>query len=78
VKRRFSLRQNGPGHEVGELLPPRIIKITWVRGQSLMLKIPAKVSTLLAFSCNASFEEICVGSIVSGSQTDGMAFSHLP
>jgi hypothetical protein len=31
--------------KVGELLPPRGIELTWARGQSLVRKILAKVST---------------------------------
>jgi hypothetical protein len=59
-------------------LPPRGIELTWVRGQSLVPKILAKVSTPLSISYNTGFEDICVGRFVSGSETDGMAVYYLP
>jgi hypothetical protein len=64
--------------KVGELLPPYGIELKWVRGQSLVPKILTKVSMLFPVSYNVSFKRKCVGRIVFGSETDGMAVSYLP
>lgn len=62
---------------VGEMLPPHGIHFTWPTRQPLVPRILSKVSTRFPFSCNASFEG-CVGSIISGSEKDGVVVSHMP
>jgi hypothetical protein len=44
--------------KAGELLPPHGIELKWVRGQSLIPKILANVSTPFPISYNPGFKEI--------------------
>ena len=62
----------------GEYLPPHGIELNWVKGQSLVPKILAEVSTPISVGYNVDFKEICVGRIVSWSETYGMAIYYLP
>ena len=65
-------------HEVGHVLPERGIELKWFRGQSLIPKIFANVSTPFPISYNTGFQKICVGRFVFRSETYGMAISYLP
>jgi hypothetical protein len=51
--------------KAGDLLPPHGIELTWIRGQTLMPKILAKVNMPIPVGYNSGFKETCVGSIVS-------------
>jgi hypothetical protein len=64
--------------KLAELLPPHGIKLTWVRGQSLVPKILAKVSMPFPVGSNSSVDDMCIGCFVSGSKTDAVAVSHMP
>jgi hypothetical protein len=64
--------------KAGDLLLPHSIGLIWICGQILMPKILTKVSMPIPVSYNISFKETCVGSIVSGSEMNGMAVSYLP
>jgi len=64
--------------KAGDSLPPHGIELTWVSGQRLVPKTLAKVSTPIPVGYNIGFKETCVGRIVSGSETNGMAVSYLP
>jgi hypothetical protein len=57
-------------------LPPHGIKLKWAQGQDLVPKILAKVTTLFPLIMALVLKRY-VGRIVSGSETDGMAFSYL-
>ena len=66
-------------HKVGELLPERGIELKWFRGQSLIPKIFASVSTRSSISYNTGVnKKICVGRFVSRSEAHGMAVPYLP
>jgi hypothetical protein len=65
-------------HKVGVLLPERGNELTWCRGQSLIPKFFANVSTPSPISYNTGFKKICIGCFVSRSETYGMAVSYLP
>jgi hypothetical protein len=45
--------------KVGSMLPPRGIELKWVRGQSLVPKILAKVSTILPVGYNIGLGGMC-------------------
>ena len=64
--------------KVGALLPPHGIELTYVRGQSLVPKILAKVGTPHPIGYDTGFNEISIGRFISGSATNGMAVSYLP
>jgi hypothetical protein len=65
-------------HKVGPLLPRHGIELKWSRGQTLIEKILAKVSTPFPISYNTGFKKICIGRFVFRSETNGMAVSYLP
>jgi hypothetical protein len=65
-------------HKVGPLLPRHGIELKWSRGQTLIQKIFAKVSTPFPISYNTGFKKICIGRFVFRSETNGMAVSYLP
>jgi hypothetical protein len=65
-------------HAVGQGLPERGIKLKWVRDQSLIPKIFAKVSMPFPISYNTDFKMICIGRLVFRSESHGMAVSYLP
>ena len=62
----------------GELLPPRVIELKWVCGQSLVPKFLSKVSAPFLVNYNICFTAICAGRIVPGLETNGMAVFFLP
>jgi hypothetical protein len=65
-------------HKVGQLLPQRGIELKWFRGQSLIPKNFANVSTPFPISYNTGFKKICIGRFVFRSETNGMAVFYLP
>ena len=65
-------------HKVGKMLPEHGIELKWSRGQSLIPKILAKVSTPSPISYNTGLKNRCIGCFVSRSETYGMAVSYLP
>jgi hypothetical protein len=65
-------------HKVGRLLPERGIELTWFRGQSLIPKFFANVSTSFPITYNTGFKKICIGRFVFRSETYGMAVCYLP
>lgn len=64
-------------HKVGKVLPQRGIELKWFRGQSLIPKILAKVSTPFPAVITLVLK-IGIGCFVFRSETYGMAFSYLP
>jgi hypothetical protein len=65
-------------HKVGQLLPECGIELKLFRGQSLIPKIFARVSTPFPINYNTGFTKICIGRFVSRSKMHGMAVSYLP
>jgi hypothetical protein len=57
--------------KVGQVLPERGIELKWFRGQSLIPKFFAKVSTPFPISYNTGFKKICIGRFVFRSETYG-------
>src|SRR5258708_1573879 len=64
-------------HAVGQVLPERGIELKWVRDQSLIPKIFARVSMPFPIY-NTVLKLICIGRFVFRSETHGMAVSSLP
>ena len=60
---------------VGQLLPQHGIELMWFRGQSLIPKIFAKVSTPSSTSYNTGFKKIGIGHFAYRPETSGMAVS---
>jgi hypothetical protein len=65
-------------HQVGQLLPQRGIELKWFRGQFLIPKIFANVSTPFPISYNTGFKKICIDRFVFRTETNGMAVFYLP